>query len=125
MKKLLFTLAILPLFIASSCSSNDEDSKKEIESSFVGIWEETCYWSREGWHTWGFLEHPIWEIKSDNTYYIYESEKDYKAGKSESNGTWRATDKYFITGENYVREYFLSSDKSTIQIKLGPILVRK
>lgn len=111
MRKLLF-LAIMPLLFAS-CSSGSDDDNSSNESAVIGVWQETFYWDRTDWHTWGLVAPPVWEFKSDKTYYYYNSISDYQAGKTVSSGKWRISSKYLSTDTN-TREYSFSDNMNKL-----------
>lgn len=109
MKKLLL-LALLPLLF-TSCSSDDDDSSN-VKNDLIGVWQETFYWDRTDWHTWGFVSSPVWEFKNDMTYRYFDSVSKYQSNEPTSNGTWSISDNYLTTG-NHARKYSFSEDKQT------------
>lgn len=121
MKNLLLLAFLLP-FAFTSCSSDDEDVNTN-EKSLVGVWQETFYWDRSDWHTWGFVTPPVWEFKSDRTYNYYTSLSKYQSSQPESSGTWSISDKYLTTGD-HARKYSFSEDKQTFTWEKVAILKR-
>ena len=122
MKKFLLLFVFLPCLMVS-CSSDDEESTKANEQNLVGVWQETFYWDRSDWHTWGFVTPPVWEFKSDRTYNYYTSLSMYQSSQPESSGTWSISDKYLTTGD-HARKYSFSEDKQTFTWENVAILKR-
>ena len=121
MKKLLLFALMLPL-VFTSCSSDDEDANIN-EHTIIGVWQETFYWDRTDWHTWGFFPPPVWEFKTDKTYNYYTSLSKYQDNQPESSGTWSISDKYITTGD-HARKYSFSDDKQTLTWENVAILKR-
>lgn len=121
MKKLLLFALMLPL-VFTSCSSDDEDANIN-EQTIIGVWQETFYWDRTDWHTWGFVTPPVWEFKTDKTYNYYTSLSKYQDNQPESSGTWSISDKYITTGD-HARKYSFSDDKQTLTWEKVAILKR-
>ena len=121
MKKLLLFALMLPLAFIS-CSSDDEDVSTN-EQNIIGVWQETFYWDRTDWHTWGLVTPPVWEFKTDKTYNYYTSLSKYQDNQPESSGTWSISDKYITTG-NHARKYSFSDDKQTLTWENVAILKR-
>lgn len=121
MKKLLLFALMLPL-VFPSCSSDDEDANIN-EQTIIGVWQETFYWDRTDWHTWGFVTPPVWEFKTDKTYNYYTSLSKYQDNQPESSGTWSISDKYITTGD-HARKYSFSDDKQTLTWENVAILKR-
>lgn len=121
MKKLLLFALMLPL-VFTSCSSDDEDANIN-EQTIIGVWQETFYWDRTDWHTWGFVTPPVWEFKTDKTYNYYMSLSKYQDNQPESSGTWSISDKYITTGD-HARKYSFSDDKQTLTWENVAILKR-
>lgn len=121
MKKLLLFALMLPL-VFTSCSSDDEDANIN-EQTIIGVWQETFYWDRTDWHTWGFVTPPVWEFKTDKTYNYYTSLSKYQDNQPESSGTWSISDKYITTGD-HARKYSFSDDKQTLTWENVAILKR-
>lgn len=122
MKKFLFLFAFLPFFMVS-CSSDDEESTNANEQNLVGVWQESFYWNRTDWHTWGFVTPPVWEFKADKNYNYYTSLTKYQSNQPESSGTWSISDKYLTTGD-HARKYSFSEDKQTFTWENVAILKR-
>ena len=122
MKKVLLLLALMP-FLFTSCGSDDEENKM-LEQSLIGVWEETYYWDRTDWHTWGVVHGHVWEFKADKTYNKYESITKYQANSPSSSGTWNISEK-FISNEIHAREYSFSSDKQTLTIEHVAIMKKR
>lgn len=121
MKKLLLFALMLPLAFIS-CSSDDEDANIN-EQNIIGVWQETFYWDRTDWHTWGLVTPPVWEFKTDKTYNYYTSLSKYQDNQPESSGTWSISDKYITTGY-HARKYSFSEDKQTLTWENVAILKR-
>lgn len=115
MKKLFFmALIAISAICLSSCSSSDEGSNEnENESAIIGVWQETFYWDRTDWHTWGLVTPPVWEFKADKTYLYYPSLSAYQSGNPGTSGTWRISDKYLST-DMHSRNYSFSEDKKNL-----------
>lgn len=127
MKKYLFIMLamVLPMIAFTACSSDDEEETNttEIYKELIGVWQETFYWDRTDWHTWGWVSPPVWEFKSDKTYYYYDSMADYQNGNASSSGKWNLSEKYFST-EVHAREYHFSNDKQTFTMEKVAIMKR-
>lgn len=121
MKKLLLFSLMLPLAF-TSCSSDDEDVSTN-EQTIIGVWQETFYWDRTDWHTWGLVTPPVWEFKTDKTYNYYTSLSKYQDNQPVSSGTWSISDKYITTGD-HARKYSFSEDKQTLTWENVAILKR-
>lgn len=123
MKKILFlALLLLPLAF-TSCSSDDDDAANTNEQSLVGVWQESFYWDRTDWHTWGLVTPPLWEFKADKTYNYYTSTTLYQSHQPTSSGTWSLSDKYLTIGD-HARKYSFSEDKQTFTWENVAILKR-
>lgn len=122
MKKLFLLALMLPLAFLS-CSSDDEDTRNANEQYLVGVWQESFYWDRTDWHTWGLVSPPVWVFKSDNTYQYFNTLTDYQSGKTTTTGSWSLSDKYITTGD-HARKYSFSEDKQTLTWENVAILKR-
>lgn len=122
MKQLLLLAFLLPLTFFS-CSSDNDEAANINEQYLIGVWQETFYWDRTDWHTWGFVTPPVYEFKSDKTYNYYTSLSNFQNGNVESSGTWSLSDKYLSTGV-HARKYSFSGDKQTFTWENVAILRR-